>query len=56
VTTFYLIPKHSKRYLQEDCSFSVNFPVFIQTTTLHDIWQDYREETEKKGRGDFSFN
>ncbi|KAK2569591.1 hypothetical protein P5673_005417 [Acropora cervicornis] len=20
------------------------------TTTLHDIWQDYREETEKKGR------
>ena len=27
------------------------FGFFTQAATLHDIWQDYREETEKEERG-----
>lgn len=33
--------------------WSVN--ILIQASTLLEIWQDYREETEKEERGSFSF-
>ena len=33
--------------------WSVN--ILIQALTLLEIWQDYREETEKEERGSFSF-